>query len=662
MNLARVSFFLACAVAGVPAVAQDIYVTTDNGVDVFDGVTGDALGNFVPGGSGGLSRVTGVAAGSDGRLYVASADTDVVSRFDASNGNFIDDFLANPDGLRSPMGMKTGPNGNIFIANRFLDSVVEADPSTGEVIAEYVGDATTLLITPEDIAFDAAGLMYVASANTNTIVTVDINTGLVAEFIGAAAGLDYPHGLDFDDAGNLFVSSHFGDEVLEFDSAGNVIDSFAVAAPVGVLVDTTGVLNVVSFGTGAIARFDAAGNPLTSLTTSPDASYLAIVDLPRIVGFSRVPSTVVGSCQNSTLTITIDRPAPAGGTLINLTVTSNAAAVSVPATAFIAEGTTTTTATATSNAVATSVVAGLRAQTGGSLRNTSLTVNPIGLASGSAALTATPVTIPGGTTATGTVTMFCPVVLADAVVALSSDNAGVASVPATVTVPIGAASANFAITTTPPAVTTPVTLSASFDRVQTRVVNVTQGVSIQSLTFAPSTVVGGNTATGTITLTAAAGVGGAVINLVSANPGLVSVPATATVLEGNTTTTFTATTTPVSTLQSANVTASFGASSKLRALDVRPPGVLTHVIAPNRISLVQTSTGTVTLEAAAPAGGIVVTLTSENAAVAVPAVSSITITQGNTSGTYQVNPVALGTTRIIAASGTTSKLARITVQ
>jgi hypothetical protein len=67
------------------------------------------------------------------------------------------------------------------------------------------------------------------------------------------------------------------------------------------------------------------------------------------------------------------------------------------------------------------------------------------------------------------------------------------------------------------------------------------GPVLASLGLTPSRVVGGTPATGTVTLSAAAPVGGAVVTL-SSNNTLVTVPASVTVAAGNTSAAFTATT------------------------------------------------------------------------------------------------------------------------
>jgi hypothetical protein len=62
-----------------------------------------------------------------------------------------------------------------------------------------------------------------------------------------------------------------------------------------------------------------------------------------------------------------------------------------------------------------------------------------------------------------------------------------------------------------------------------------------------------------------------------------------------------------------------------------------------------TSQGTATISAAAPAGGAVVTLTSSNAAAAVPA--NVTVAAGATTGTFSVSSTAVTTQTAVTITG-----------
>lgn len=167
-------------------------------------------------------------------------------------------------------------------------------------------------------------------------------------------------------------------------------------------------------------------------------------------------------------------------------------------------------------------------------------------------------------------------------------------------------------------------------------VPVQSGPSLLSLTLTPATIAGGcKTSTGKVTLTGPAPAGGAVVQLGNTNPAA-TVPSSVTVPAGATSAKFTITSTTVTASQTGTVTAIYGGVSKSSTLTVRPIGVLGLALSPNPVVGPNGVVGTVTLECPAAPGSIVVTLTTSNAAVAKPAVTSITIPAGSATGTFNV--------------------------
>ena len=90
------------------------------------------------------------------------------------------------------------------------------------------------------------------------------------------------------------------------------------------------------------------------------------------------------------------------------------------------------------------------------------------------------------------------------------------------------------------------------------------------MTVSPSSVVGGTGVTGTVELSFAAPAGGAVVGL-SSSLASVSVPGTATIAEGTTSTTFALTTSPVATEETATIAAIYAGGTRTTTLAVTPP-------------------------------------------------------------------------------------------
>ena len=188
--------------------------------------------------------------------------------------------------------------------------------------------------------------------------------------------------------------------------------------------------------------------------------------------------------------------------------------------------------------------------------------------------------------------------------------------------------------------------------------------SLSSLSLNPTSVVGGNSSTGTVTLTAPAPSGGFVVNL-SSNTSVATVPSTVTVPAGATSANFTVSTQAVSSTTSVTITASAGGVSRTATLTVNPaPSVTLQslTISPTSVWGGSTATGTVTLSGPAPAGGVVVQLRSSSSRASVP--STVTVPAGATSARFTIqtrSAFSITTVTITATYNGVSRSAQLTV-
>src|SRR5690606_28052856 len=88
-------------------------------------------------------------------------------------------------------------------------------------------------------------------------------------------------GIDWDDDGNLYVSSFYGKLVHKFDTAGadsGVFISTNLVGPTNIWFDSNGDLLVSDYSSNAVKRFDSAGNYLSNflsgLSKSEGYAYL----------------------------------------------------------------------------------------------------------------------------------------------------------------------------------------------------------------------------------------------------------------------------------------------------------------------------------------------------------------------------------------------------
>jgi hypothetical protein len=262
----------------------------------------------------------------------------------------------------------------------------------------------------------------------------------------------------------------------------------------------------------------------------------------------------------------------------------------------------------------------------------------------------------GGASATGTVTLTGAAPAGGAVVALSkafsSGGPGTVpvTIPASVTVPAGQATANFPITSSSVTATTNVRLSATYGGATVNA-DLTLFTLLGQLLF-NGTIPGGSPAAGTVTLNGAApGGGGTIVALSSGNASLVTVPASVTIPAGQTSATFTANTSPVSQFTFVGVTASHGGVTLNGGLFLSVSQAVASVtLNPSTVTGGASSSATVTL--ASPASGnAFVTLASSNTLVAtVP--NSVVVPGGQRTVTFTVNTGSVATTTAVQISAT----------
>jgi subtilase family protein len=192
-------------------------------------------------------------------------------------------------------------------------------------------------------------------------------------------------------------------------------------------------------------------------------------------------------------------------------------------------------------------------------------------------LTLNPTSVNGGNASTGEIILTGPAPSSGIVVSLSSSNTSLATVPPSMTISAGSTMAAFQVQTTTTASSATVTISASNSgQTQTASLTVTPqpppgGPTLTSLSFNPKLVVGGSPSLGSVTLSGPAPSDGALVSLSSNNPGVVAVPASVTIPQGETSFSFTASTSTVTSPATVTVAASYAGVTQTNSLIVTPP-------------------------------------------------------------------------------------------
>ena len=428
-------------------------------------------------------------------------------------------------------------------------------------------------------------------------------------------------------------------------SSAQVPPSVTVAAGATTATFTV-TTSVVSSSTSATITGTYGATQTAVLTVNPASAALASVTLN--------PTSVTGG-TSSTGTVTLTAVAPSGGAVVVL-ASGNTAVAQVPASVTVAAGAMTATFTVTTSAVTTSTNVTVTG-TYGTQSSATLTVNPPTFSS----LSLSPTSLAGGNSSTGTVRLSGPAPTGGIPIPLSSNNTAVAQVPASVTVAAGATTATFTVTTTPITTSTQVVISGTYGVTRNATLTV-NAPTLSSVTRSPSSVVGGNNSTGTVTLNGPAPAGGVVVTLQSNNTVVAQVPVSVSIAAGSRTATFTITTTAVATQTSVTISATYGAT-RTTTLTVTVASLSSLTLNPSTVTGGQSSTGTLTLNGAAPPNGAVVSLSSSNTTAAqVPATA--TIPAGSQTVTFTVTTGAVhGTSSTIRGTyRSTTRSARLTVQ
>jgi len=280
------------------------------------------------------------------------------------------------------------------------------------------------------------------------------------------------------------------------------------------------------------------------------------------------PFPVLRTLESAQGTVGIDGPAPVGGQVVRLSATDTD--LVVPATVTIPAGGTSATFTVTSigNTAKTiyvyagTAVLNLRQYVAIKIRNLK-------------SIVLSPATVTGGTASSAVVKIDYPAPTGGTVVELRSQKPSLATVPATVIVPLGSDTITVPIPTAArngDPISFYIYANLPGMGTQGKLLRVVRPV-VTTVSISPSTVVGGTTTTGTVTLNGPAAAGGLVVKLSSQKPTLASVPLTVTVPAGATTVNFTITTFPrTGTSATSNIYASIGTDSvKAAVVTVTPP-------------------------------------------------------------------------------------------
>lgn len=572
------------------------------------------------------SNYTDFAIGPDGTIYSAYSGS-VINAYDGATGSTLW-TLTLP--IVRPLGPILDANGVLYLLSGSYQSgnpaVLSAVDTASRSLLWSYALPLNLGVGGNTVAMAADGSIYYADGSTVVAFASAYAKSLSVNPTAVAGGVPV--------TGLLTLSTGAppqGGTYQVTSSDGSAVKSFTVQVPAGQTTASFSVPTIPVSSQTVVTLTATPGNAAATLTVNP----------PSLVSVGLNPTAVVGG-NPSTGTVTISSAAPSSGMAIGLS--SSASAATVPSSVTIPSGATSATFPITTLGVITQTPATISANCNGAVQTASLTVNPAAIAS----LTLNPTSVQGGTSSTGTVTLNGAAGPSGVSIALSSGNSA-ATVPGSVTIASGKSSATFSVATTAVNSQTGALITGTLNgQSQTSTLTVTPA-TLASLSFSPSTLQGGSSSTGTLTLSGPAGPGGLVVSL-SSSDNAATAPTTVTVQASQTSASFTVTTTGVNTQVVATVTATLNGQLAKATLTINPSKLVSLNLNPTSVPGGTSAIGTVTLNGPAAPGGTVVSLSSASGAAQTP--GSVTVSSGQTTATFTVTTTGVNsqTSAVISAT------------
>ena len=239
----------------------------------FDATTGQYIDEFVPRQYGGLNGAETILPGPEGSLLVASVVSNSIERYDADTGLHLGTF-ASGGTLKWPRGMATGPDGNLYVSSA-NDGILRYDGLTGDFIDEFAPISAGGPTISHGILFRGDGYLYATDINQGAIFRYDEITGAFSDVF--VDGLMGPEGLAFGPDGNLYVANGGSDSILRYNGlTGAFIDTFVppgsggLDEPQDLFFGPDAMLYVSGWRSDNIIRYDATTGAFVDVFASHD--------------------------------------------------------------------------------------------------------------------------------------------------------------------------------------------------------------------------------------------------------------------------------------------------------------------------------------------------------------------------------------------------------
>jgi sugar lactone lactonase YvrE len=231
-----------------------------------------------------LSPSSGVISGTP---QAAGSSMFTVKATDSTSGT--------PDTATKPLTMQVNPGptpGAYVVTGNQVRAFALGESGNVAPVVTIAGSKTGLT-TPDGLAFDGNGFLYVANAQLSTVTAyapgASGDVAPVGTVAGSATGLSHPAGLALDAAGNLYVADRPTNTITVYavhggaggaPSLGNLTPARTItgtdtglSSPTALAIDSAGHLWVANAGNSTLTEYPAgAGGNATPLATVAGAS------------------------------------------------------------------------------------------------------------------------------------------------------------------------------------------------------------------------------------------------------------------------------------------------------------------------------------------------------------------------------------------------------